>query len=147
MLFRAFPPAERVRASSILTVPTAVAPAVGPGLGGLLVTDLSWRWVFFVTLPIGILAFLFGLVFLEEQRQPVKGRFDIPGFVLSGVGFALLMFGISEAPSRGWGSPMIVAAIAVGVAMIIVMVVIELRTKAPLLHLRPVSYTHLRAHE
>jgi EmrB/QacA subfamily drug resistance transporter len=136
MLFRAFPPAERVRASSILTVPTAVAPAVGPVLGGLLVTDLSWRWVFFVNLPIGILAFLFGLVFLEEQRQPVKGRFDIPGFVLSGVGFALLMFGISEAPSRGWGSPMIVAAIAVGVAMIIVMVAVELATKAPLLHLR-----------
>lgn len=136
MLFRAFPPAERVRAASILTVPTAVAPAVGPVLGGLLVTDLSWRWVFFVNLPIGILAFLFGLICLEEQRHSVKGRFDIPGFVLSGVGFALLMFGISEAPNRGWGSPMIVAAIAVGVAMIIVMVVIELRTKAPLLHLR-----------
>jgi EmrB/QacA subfamily drug resistance transporter len=136
MLFRAFPPAERVRAASILTVPTAVAPAVGPVLGGLLVTDLSWRWVFFVNLPIGILAFLFGLICLEEQRHPVKGRFDIPGFVLSGVGFALLMFGISEAPNRGWGSPMIVAAIGVGVAMIIVMVMVELATKAPLLHLR-----------
>ena len=50
MLFRTFPPEERVRASSILTVPTAVAPALGPVLGGLLVTDLSWRWVFFVNL-------------------------------------------------------------------------------------------------
>ena len=60
MLFRTFPPEERVRASSILTVPTAVAPALGPVLGGLLVTDLSWRWVFFVNLPIGIVAFTFG---------------------------------------------------------------------------------------
>jgi EmrB/QacA subfamily drug resistance transporter len=136
LLFRAFPPAERVRASSILTVPTAVAPAVGPVLGGLLVTDLSWRWVFFVNLPIGILAFLFGLVFLDEQREPLVGRFDLPGFVLAGFGFALLMFGISDAPDRGWGSPVILGAIGVGAAMIAVMVAVELRTKEPLVHLR-----------
>ena len=136
MLFRTFPPAERVRASSILTVPTAIAPAVGPVLGGLLVTDLSWRWVFFVNLPFGVLAILFGLVCLEEQREPVKGRFDVPGFVLSGAGFALVMFGISDAPNRGWGSSEIVGALALGLALIAAMVVVELRTKAPLLQLR-----------
>ncbi|MBV9047364.1 MAG: MFS transporter, partial [Solirubrobacterales bacterium] len=64
MLFRAFPPEERIRASSILVVPTALAPALGPVLGGLLVTDLSWRWVFFVNVPIGLAAFAFGLLFL-----------------------------------------------------------------------------------
>jgi EmrB/QacA subfamily drug resistance transporter len=136
MLYRTFPPAERVRASSILTVPTAVAPAVGPVLGGLLVTQLSWRWVFFVNLPIGILAILFGLFFLAEQREPVKGRFDVPGFVLSGGGFALVMYGISDAPDKGWGSPVILGAIALGAVMIAAMIVVELRTKAPLLHIR-----------
>ena len=136
LLFRAFPPAERVRASSILTVPVAVAPAVGPVLGGLLVTDLSWRWVFFVNLPLGILAFLFGLIFLEEQREPSAGRFDLPGFVLAGFGFALLMFGISDAPTRGWGNPLIDAAIGVGAVMIVAMIAVELRTKAPLVQLR-----------
>ena len=55
MLFRAFPPAERIRASSILTVPTTLAPALGPIVGGLLVTELSWRWVFYVNVPLGIL--------------------------------------------------------------------------------------------
>ena len=60
MLFRAFPPAERVRASSILTVPTTLAPALGPVIGGLLVTELSWRWVFYVNVPLGILAVAFG---------------------------------------------------------------------------------------
>src|SRR6201996_1857695 len=54
MLYRAFPPEERIRASSILVVPTALAPALGPVLGGLLVTDISWRWVFFVNVPIGL---------------------------------------------------------------------------------------------
>src|SRR5579872_6973846 len=52
MLWRAFPPAERVRASAILVVPTAMAPALGPVIGGFFVTDLSWRWVFYVNVPI-----------------------------------------------------------------------------------------------
>jgi len=136
MLFRTFPPAERVRASSILTVPTAVAPAVGPVLGGLLVTQLSWRWVFFVNLPLGILAMLFGILFLREQREPVAGRFDVPGFVLSGGGFALLMYGVSDAPVKGWGSPVILGAVGLGAVMIAAMIVVELRTPAPLLHIR-----------
>jgi EmrB/QacA subfamily drug resistance transporter len=136
MLFRTFPPAERVRASSILTVPTAVAPAIGPILGGLLVTDVSWRWVFFVNVPFGILALVFGTLCLEEQREPVQGRFDIPGFVLSGAGFALLMFGISDGPSRGWHSPVILGSIALGLVLITAMVFVELRTAAPLLQLR-----------
>jgi EmrB/QacA subfamily drug resistance transporter len=136
MLFRTFPPEERVRASSILTLPTAVAPALGPVLGGLLVTDLSWRWVFFVNLPIGIVAFIFGLVFVDEERQAHPGRFDLPGFVLAGAGFALVMFGISEGPDRGWGSPEILGAVAVGAVMLAGLVRVELRTRQPLLQLR-----------
>ena len=136
MLFRAFPPAERVRASSILVVPTAIAPALGPVLGGLLVTELSWRWVFFVNLPFGIVAILFGLLFLEETRQPHPGAFDLPGFLLAGVGFALVMFGISEGPDKGWGSAVILGSIAVGAVLLVAMVWVELRTSAPILKLR-----------
>ena len=76
MLYRAFPPAERIRASAILTVPTTFAPALGPVLGGLLVTDLSWRWVFYVNLPIGVAAFAFGAIFLQQHQagaaRPVR---------------------------------------------------------------------------
>src|SRR5581483_2649506 len=86
MLFRVFPPAERIRASSILTVPTTLAPALGPVLGGLLVTDLSWRWVFFVNLPLGIAAIIFGALFLEPAGSIDAGTFDVPGFLLGGVG-------------------------------------------------------------
>jgi EmrB/QacA subfamily drug resistance transporter len=135
MLFRTFPPEERVRASSILTVPTAVAPALGPVLGGLLVTNLSWRWVFFVNLPIGVLAFAFGLIFLEGHRQPHPGRFDLPGFLLSGVGFALVMFGVSEGPDRGWASAQILGSLIVGALLLARLVVVELRTPKPLLQL------------
>lgn len=136
MLYRAFPPHERLRASSILTIPTAVAPALGPVLGGALVTGLSWRWVFFVNLFIGIAAFAFGLFFLEEQRQARPGRFDSTGFVLSGAGFAAVMYGVSQGPGVGWTHPQIVGAIAAGTAVLALLVRVELRSTAPLLRLR-----------
>ena len=105
MLFRVFPPAERIRASAILTIPTTFAPALGPVLGGLLVTELSWRWVFYVNVPIGIAAFTFGALFLEQSAQAQPGRFDLAGFLLSGLGLGLLMYGVSEGPDQGWHRP------------------------------------------
>ena len=115
MLFRTFPPDERVRASSILTVPTAVAPAIGPVLGGLLVTNLSWRWVFFVNLPIGIAAFAFGLVFLEEHRQPHPGRFDAPRLPAVRVsGSPRSCSGSARVPTGAGAAPRSSAASAVG---------------------------------
>src|SRR5205807_7025141 len=82
MLFRTFPPHERIRASRILVTPTALAPALGPVVGGLLVTELSWRWVFYVNVPIGLFALAFGFLALDEHREPDPGRFDLPGFLL-----------------------------------------------------------------
>jgi EmrB/QacA subfamily drug resistance transporter len=136
MLYRAFPPHERLRASSILTIPTAVAPALGPVLGGVLVTSLSWRWVFFVNLFIGIAAFAFGLLFLTEQRPQRPGRFDLTGFVLSGAGFAAVMYGVSQGSGLGWTHPQILASIAAGALVLALLVRTELRSKAPLLRLR-----------
>ncbi|HVV30998.1 MAG TPA: MDR family MFS transporter [Mycobacteriales bacterium] len=136
MLFRVFPPSERVRASSILTVPVAVAPALGPVLGGVLVTSLSWRWVFFVNLPIGAAAFAFGVLFLRDQDSEVSDRFDLPGFVLSGIGFASLMYGVSEGPQGGWSSIHVLATLAVGVILLGVLVVHQTRKRLPLLRLR-----------
>src|SRR5689334_24977960 len=77
MLFRVFPPAERIRASAILTFPTTFAPALGPVLGGLLTTDLSWRWVFYVNVPIGAAALAFGARFLRQSTRARPGRFDL----------------------------------------------------------------------
>jgi len=136
MLFRAFPPEERIRASSILTVPTTFAPALGPVLGGLLVTDLSWRWVFYVNVPIGAAAFVFGLLFLAQVEQANPGSFDLPGFLLSGVGLGLAMYGVSEGPVKGWHSSDVLATIAVGVVLLVAMVIVELRTAQPMVDLR-----------
>jgi EmrB/QacA subfamily drug resistance transporter len=136
MLFRVFPPAERVRASSILIVPTALAPALGPVLGGLFVTDLSWRWVFYVNVPIGVAAFAFGALFLTGERQSHPGAFDLPGFALAGVGLGLLMYGLSEGPVRGWGTPAVVGTVASGAVLLGALVRVELARSEPLIDLR-----------
>jgi EmrB/QacA subfamily drug resistance transporter len=136
MLYRAFPPRERIRAAAILTVPTTFAPALGPVLGGLLVTDLSWRWVFYVNLPIGVAAFAFGAAFLDQAAQPRPGRFDLAGFLLSGLGLGLVMYGVSEGPNLGWHHADVLATIAAGAVLLAAMVAVELRSPAPMVDLR-----------
>ncbi len=136
MLFRTFPAHERIRASQILVTPTAFAPALGPVVGGLLVTELSWRWVFFVNLPIGLFALAFGLLTLDEHREPEPGRFDLAGFVLAGAGLSSVMYAVSEGPFRGWGSPSIVTAGLAGAVLLVLMIVVELRIREPMVDLR-----------
>jgi EmrB/QacA subfamily drug resistance transporter len=136
MMFRAFPPQERVRASSIAIIPTALAPALGPVVGGLLVTEVSWRWVFYVNVPIGIIALIFGGIFVTHTVQRQPGHFDLPGFLLSGIGLGLLMYGVSEGPNLGWSSTEVLTTIAVGVVLLVTMVLVELRTTEPIVALR-----------
>jgi EmrB/QacA subfamily drug resistance transporter len=136
ILYRTFPPEQRVQVSRILIIPTVIAPAVGPVLGGFLVDSLSWRWVFFVNVPIGLAACLFGLIFLSEYRHPRAGRFDLAGFLLAGLGLALVMYALSEGPSYHWTSPGILVSGIVGLLVLGVFVVIELRKQEPMVHLR-----------
>ena len=135
MLYRTFLPHERIRASRILVIPAAFAPAIGPVLGGLLVTDLSWRWAFYVNVPIGIAGFVFGLLLVREQRQEHAGRFDLPGFVLAGAGLGSTMYALSEGSAHGWTSASILSAAALGVALLVALVVVELRTSEPMIDL------------
>jgi EmrB/QacA subfamily drug resistance transporter len=139
MLFRTFPPQDRVRVASLIVVPTALAPALAPVIGGLLVTDVSWRWVFYVNVPIGIAAFVFGLLFVRHTDQINPGRFDLPGFLLSGIGLGLFMYGVSEGPDHGWGSAGVLAPVISGALLLVVMVVVELRVPQPIVALRLLS--------
>jgi EmrB/QacA subfamily drug resistance transporter len=136
MLFRAFPPEQRAKASTVLIIPTVLAPALGPVVGGLLVTDASWRWIFYVNLPMGIAAFVFGALFLREHTEPTAGAFDVAGFVLSGSGLALILYALSEGPIHGWRSPAIIVTGTLGVIAFAVLTVVELRSRAPMLALR-----------
>ncbi|RRJ64971.1 DHA2 family efflux MFS transporter permease subunit [Paenibacillus oralis] len=136
MLFRMFPPQERAKVSRALVLPIAVAPAVGPIISGLLIEHLSWRWIFYVHLPIGIPALLFGIVFLKEHQEQKAGRLDVWGLLLSAPGLALLMYALSQGPVRGWDSPASWVTGGMGLILITALVAVELRVKQPLLDLR-----------
>ena len=136
MLYRAYPPQERIGVARILMFATILGPACGPILGGFLIEQLSWRWAFYVNLPVGLAALLFGAFFLHEHREEGAGAFDIPGFLLAGTGFALVMYALSEGPVHGWGSASIVAPGLIGVVVLAIFVMVELRVAAPMMQLR-----------
>ncbi|HKG26580.1 MAG TPA: MDR family MFS transporter [Thermomicrobiales bacterium] len=136
MLFRAFPPEERAKASSVLAIPVAIAPTIGPIIGGLLVDQASWRWIFRVNIPIGILGVILAVLYLREHTEPDAGRFDLPGFVLTGLGLPLVLYALSVAPHDGWTSTKVLATGLGGLALLAVMVVVELRVEQPMLALR-----------
>ncbi len=136
MLYRTFPPAQRIQVSRILNIPTALAPATGPVFGGLLIDKLSWRWVFYVNVPIGILALIFGILFLQEYHREDVKAFDMVGFILAGVGLALAMYALSEGPNYGWTSAGILISGVAGLVILAIFVMIELRSTHPMLDLR-----------
>ena len=136
MLFRTFGPARRAKVAGIVALGTSLGPLTGPVLGGILVTTLSWRWCFYVNVPFGIVALIVGILFLAEHREPVPGEFDIAGFLLAGVGLALFLYSISEAPTVGWTDPTVIATGVIGIGALIAMVFVELRKTNPMLNLR-----------
>jgi EmrB/QacA subfamily drug resistance transporter len=136
MLFRAFPPSERAHASAILAIPTVVAPASGPVLGGYLVEYQSWHWIFIINVPIGVIGLLVAAVLLREERQESPGRLDVPGFLLSGAGLAALMYALAEAGTRGLGDARVLSIAAASLLVIGAFVVVELRTEQPMADIR-----------
>jgi EmrB/QacA subfamily drug resistance transporter len=136
MITRVFPPAERVKANQILVVPTLLAPALGPVIGGALVDGLSWRWIFYVNLPVGLAAVVVGALFLPGGSEHPAGRFDLPGILLAAVGFPLFLYALSVGSSSGWSSATVLGTGVAGVVLLVVFVIVEQRVASPLLRLR-----------
>jgi EmrB/QacA subfamily drug resistance transporter len=136
MLFRAFPPAERAQAAALLAIPTAIAPATGPVLGGYLVEYQSWHWIFLINIPVGLAGMLVAGLFLREEKQDNPGRLDVPGFVLSSTGLAAVMYALAEAGSRGFDDTRVLGSGLPGLALLAVFCIVELRTEEPLIDVR-----------
>jgi EmrB/QacA subfamily drug resistance transporter len=136
MLFRAFPPAERAAAAAILTIPIVVAPASGPILGGYLVEYQDWPWIFLINVPFGIFGILFAIIGLREEKQAGSSRLDVPGFVLSAAGLAMLLYGLAESGPRSFTDPLVLFFLLGGLALLAVLCLVELRVKAPMIDVR-----------
>ncbi len=136
MLFTAFPPNERGLALSVFGVPSLVAPALGPTLGGFLVEYVDWRFIFYINLPIGIVGAVIASRNLRERKSATRARFDLPGFILSAVGFGSLLYGLSHAATDGWTSGTVLGFLGLGIGALIAFTVVELRSPHPLLNVR-----------
>jgi EmrB/QacA subfamily drug resistance transporter len=130
-----FPQAQRGMAIGIWAGVSALALAIGPLVGGLLTDHLSWHWIFFVNVPVGVLAIAASFLFVDESRDTTHVRLDIPGLSTSAVGLFALTYGLIEANTYGWTSARIVAAFAIALVSLIAFVLLERHQRAPMLPL------------
>lgn len=137
LLFSTFPPNEQGTALGIFGIALVVAPALGPILGGLLVDQGVWRWIFFINIPIGIVGVALATRFLRERKPERVPALDPLGLLSAVVGFGAVLYAASIAAEQGWGSAGVLTWFAVGGVSLVLFVIVELFVaKEPLLNLR-----------
>ncbi|MDQ6918136.1 MAG: DHA2 family efflux MFS transporter permease subunit [Candidatus Dormibacteraeota bacterium] len=134
-----FPPQRRGAAMGIWGAVAGVATVAGPTLGGFLVTNIDWRWIFYVNLPVGIAAIVLSFLFIPDLRPGRQHGWDVPGILLSTASLFLLVFGLIEGQRFNWGTvtgfisiPLILVA---GIVLLVLFLAVEQRASEPLVPL------------
>jgi EmrB/QacA subfamily drug resistance transporter len=130
-----FPPKERGMAIGIWAGVSALALAIGPLVGGLLTEHLSWHWIFFVNVPVGVVAVAASLLLIKESKDETHESLDLPGLGTSALGLFALTYGLIEGNDYGWSSARIVGSFVVAAVSLASFVVIERRRRSPMLDL------------
>lgn len=139
ILLESFPPKERGMAMAVFGMGIVLAPTVGPILGGWITDSWSWRWIFYINLPVGLLAILLSILVIEDppHLKPYKGKIDYVGIALLCVGLGALQIVLDKGEREAWfESDFIVRFSAVAVVGIALLIWWELRTKDPVIDLR-----------
>lgn len=131
-----YPPQVRGRAMGTIGIAMFFAPAIGPTLSGWMIDHWSWRYLFYVVIPLALLDIIFASIFLKNVTERSRPSFDFPGFLASSIGFGSLLYGFSEAGNKGWGSVQVRGGLAIGVIFILLFILRELTAKRPMLNLR-----------
>jgi EmrB/QacA subfamily drug resistance transporter len=145
IITRTFPASERGRALGLNGVAVSLGLTLGPILGGLLTSAASWRAIFLINLPIGILAILWARRILPDEEAGRAATFDVLGAVLSGMALFTLLLALSEGQEVGWTSPVILGLLAASALLAVAFVIVERRAAQPLIDLalfriRPFSF-------
>jgi len=137
VILRSVPKAELISALAWLTVPALMGPVIGPPLGGFISTFFSWRWIFWINIPIGLLGIYLATRYIANFREREVPPVDIKGFILSGIGLSGVSFGFTTVGQSSlfplWVAPLL---IAIGAACIALYVHHARRTPNPLLDLK-----------
>lgn len=136
----AFPPEERGMALGFWAIASAASVSFGPSIGGYLVDNLNWNYIFYVNIPVGAIAMFITIILQKEYKSETAQAFDIPGFITSGIFLPLFMYGLSEVNSatntQGWNSPVVLGSMWISAVVFILFIYIELTVKHPLINLR-----------
>jgi EmrB/QacA subfamily drug resistance transporter len=135
LLAQAFRGPDRGVAFGVFGAITGIAVAVGPVLGGAITTGLSWRWIFFVNIPIGLVAIAVTLLRVEESRDPDASRPDWLGFITFSSALGLLVFGLIESSTHSWGSGRVVGSLVAAAVLLVLFMVAEFRQRRPMFDL------------
>src|SRR5437660_2895173 len=135
LLTSAFPANERGRALGLNAIVVALGVSVGPTLGGLITAYFSWRWIFYVNVPIGIIGLLATLRVLTGSTRRSQGRFDPWGALLLAIGLAAITAGLSFGQELGWTSPLLLSMLALGIASLVILPFVEMRVADPIIDL------------
>jgi EmrB/QacA subfamily drug resistance transporter len=133
ILTNIFPASERPKAIAAWAAVAGLGIAVGPISGGFLLEHLDWSSIFLINLPVVAACLIGALVLVPDSRDPDPHRIDLPGTGLSIVGLGAVVWALIEAPERGWGSPLILAAFAAGAATVAAFIAWERHTDHPML--------------
>src|SRR5215211_8853972 len=137
MLAREAGPSRMGRVMSVIAVPALLGPVLGPVIGGAIVDGISWRWIFYVNVPVGIVALLAAWRWLgEDAEHGSDAPIDAVGIALLSPGLAGFVYGLSEAGNVGFGAPRVLIACIAGLALIAAFVVHALRRRNPLIDVR-----------
>ena len=136
LLVEAFPPTERGKALGWIGTAVSLGIVSGPVIGGLLISSFGWRAIFFVNIPVGIVALLMANRYIPAT-PPIRGqKFDVVGALLMSVSLFAFSLALTLGQERGFGTPLIVGSFVVSVTAAVAFVVVELRTDDPMLQLR-----------
>jgi len=136
VILRTVPKAELISALAWLTVPALLGPVIGPPLGGFITTFVSWRWIFWINIPVGILGVYLASRYVANIKEEGLPPLDVKGFILSSVGLAGLAFGFTTMGQGLFPAPLVVALLAVGAIFIWLYVRHARNASAPILDLK-----------
>lgn len=132
LLADAFPAEKRGAALGIWSAISGTGVALGPLVGGAVIDSISWHWIFWINVPIGVALLPLAAVLLRESHGPSR-KFDVPGVALAATGLFGLVFGLVRGQAEGWTNPVIVASLALGVLLLVAFVAWERRTDEPMI--------------
>jgi len=136
VFLRIFPEDKRGAAMGLSGIVISFAPAIGPSLSGWLVENYDWRSLFYIVLPIAVLVVIFAFVYMKNVIPLTRPKIDMLSILTSSVGFGGLLYGFSNAGSKGWGSPYVYLSLIVGGLVLIFFIWRQLSMKSPLLEFR-----------